>query len=207
MTASASGVFDAARPGSVPRATTCTRRHDDRDDDDRHDQGKRHGASWIAGFARRHRNRPRIRRTQKSTAVRSTTARAIVGARSGTSSAGSTKKIPTATKTTSGSSLPTVSTLSTRLLCRIPRMLIAAIATMIEAMKAARGQPDAERRRVERERRREHVDDRRPARGTGEPQHPARPRTRRTGQTRRACRGRDRRSRRIGCSPRQRTAR
>ena len=52
------------------------------------------------------------------------------------------KKIPTTTKATSGSSLPTVSTFRTRLLCRIPLMLMPAIVTMIAEMKAARGQPD-----------------------------------------------------------------
>ncbi len=88
--------------------------------------------------------------------------------------AGSTKNSPTAMNMTSGSSLPIVSTLRTRLLCRMPRMLIAAIATMTSVMKVARGRAGRERRPVEaRATRREHVDDRRPAGGAREPQHPA----------------------------------
>ena len=64
------------------------------------------------------------------------------GRSSGTSRAGSIASSPIAMNTTSGSSFPIVSTLTTVLLCRIPRTLIAAIARMMTAITRARRQPE-----------------------------------------------------------------
>ena len=83
------------------------------------------------------------------------------------------KKIPTTTKAMSGSSLPTVSTFKTRLLCRMPLMLMAAIVTMIAAMKRGARPAGPERRHVESEGGGEDVDHGGPARRAREPQHPA----------------------------------
>ena len=48
-------------------------------------------------------------------------------------------------KITSGRSLPTVSALTTKLLCRMPRMLIAARTATIEVSRTIFGAPDVTR--------------------------------------------------------------
>jgi hypothetical protein len=66
---------------------------------------------------------------------------AIDGEPAGTSRVGSTNQIPTMMKMASGNNLPIVSRFSTKLLWRMPRMLIAVMATTMAAMNAARVQP------------------------------------------------------------------
>ena len=122
--ASASGVFDAASPGSVPSATTCASVEHDGDDDDRHDQRERHRPARILRLAGRHRNHfvAAEGEDQQQRAVRQR--RPAAAAAPVCSAAMSIADRPTTMKSASGTSLPIVSTFTTHALWRMPRMLM-----------------------------------------------------------------------------------
>ena len=157
----------------MPSATICASVITTVAIDDRHDQGERHAPGAGRGPRRPGPARPRSRRRRRSAGARSSRTRAGTACGRRSSRDTSTAKRPATMKITSGVSLPTVRTFSTRLLCRMPRTLIAAIAAMIDGNRRGAGPAPRHRGPVEPERADEHVDHRGPARDAREPLHPA----------------------------------
>ena len=171
--ASASGVFDVARSGSVPSATICASVSTTVTIDDRHDQRERHVAARVLRLAGRDRDhlvaaegedeqqracRQLAQRRQRGRSCRPPSRR---------------RTVRRTMKRASGSSLPIVRALTTHALWRMPRTLMSASAAMMPSAAPSRGAPGRHRRPVEAERRDQHVDDRGPARDAREPLHPA----------------------------------
>ncbi|MDQ3347477.1 MAG: hypothetical protein M3545_05870 [Acidobacteriota bacterium] len=137
---SASGVFEAASAGSVPSATTCA-------------SVVSPATMRMVMMSAKGTSRRGWRVSPATTGITSYPPNAKIKSRPlldrscsetlapADSRVQSTKNMPAVMNTTSGRSFPAVSTLTTRLLCRIPRTLTPAMSAMMPVMSRARGIP------------------------------------------------------------------
>ena len=131
--------FRGREIGQRAERNELNQREHDGGDHDRHDEGERHTPAWVAGLTGRDRHDLISAEGKDQQETRSSRTRAGTACGSPESRDRSTAKRPATMKITSGVSFAIVRAFSTRLLCRIPRTLIAVIAAVITAIVAARG--------------------------------------------------------------------